>query len=366
MVAGRSEHTGWHRRPLSRDICTLAAAMAGNPAALTRVVEEPAFTERIARQRIAALLARRAREAHVSGPAVESWQAARRAIAASWLLAEHMLGIVGESLAAAAVRWSPIKGADLAFRVHQAPEDRPATDLDILVAPADLATAVAALKEAGWSDRWSGDPGMWRYALDEGHNWPLVRREGVMVEVHFRLWGWLPPELAPAMLARAQADPSRGLTACRLLPADAALLSACHAWTEALGEAPLRTLYDVCRLLTVTPGLDAQAAADTLVAYAAKSGLQAAVGGVLRLVIALWPETPAEQLASRMIHSAPRLERAGSHILWPRIGHRNALAALVLLRLLARQPSRQGWKSLGRRLLPHEGFRHHRPGEPLA
>lgn len=346
---------------ISPAIRDLAAAMAGDCDALARVAAEPRLAANVSRQRIGALLARRANAAGITGPIVESWKISRRAVAAHWLVAEHMLGLAADALAAVSIPWAPIKGADLAFRVHETPEDRPATDLDLLVEPENLKAAVEALKRVGWSDRWGDDPGMWRYALDEGHNWPLVRPEGIMVETHFRLWGWMPTNLGVTMLRRARAAPELGATAHRLTPADALLLSACHAWTEHLGEPPLRTLYDLVRLLTTSPELQVAPAAAALVEEARTAGLLGATGSSLQLAAALWPLSPAAPIATDMLRQAPGPERLACRRLWPRIGRRRAFSALVLVRLLSRQPSRQGWRSIGRRVVPHRGLRRHRP-----
>ena len=70
---------------------------------------------------------------------------------AAWrLLLEKARRGVGQVLGQIGCPWLPIKGMDTSDRFFERPEDRPSSDLDILVPPEHFPGARKALAEAGW------------------------------------------------------------------------------------------------------------------------------------------------------------------------------------------------------------------------
>jgi hypothetical protein len=123
----------------------------------------------------------------------------------------------------------PLKGGHLAFNVYSHPDDRPMSDIDILVDGTCFREAVDALELAGW--RSIGDLGQrfFGYVLEEGYNWPVVR-DRIGIEVHFRLWGRVPEAMAPALFETADRWLDLGDTALRPGLAEAFVVAAIHAW----------------------------------------------------------------------------------------------------------------------------------------
>lgn len=77
------------------------------------------------------------------------------------------------------IRFAPIKGADLAYRIYPAPALRPHGDWDLLIHPDDIKRAEEALKQANWStdNDGRGCP----------HHGGCLYRSGQMLEAHFSL-----------------------------------------------------------------------------------------------------------------------------------------------------------------------------------
>ena len=84
-----------------------------------------------------------------------------------------------------AIRSCPLKGIDLMFEVYPDPALRPTGDWDLLIHPDDCARAGEVLRAAGWVQP---------YATGHDHHFPAFRKDGVTLEVHFRLpnFGELP------------------------------------------------------------------------------------------------------------------------------------------------------------------------------
>ncbi len=93
------------------------------------------------------------------------------------------------------IPWMLFKGCDLASRAFARPDHRPVADIDILIREHDLEQARSALEAAGWSALYDG-PRSERYLKSEGYCWQAVRPGGSVLEVHYRLWGSVPEELA--------------------------------------------------------------------------------------------------------------------------------------------------------------------------
>ena len=76
------------------------------------------------------------------------------------------------------IRFLPIKGADLAWRVYPAGALRAKCDLDILIHPDDCDAALAVLRKAQWE---------MPYHYRHRNHFPAMSHHNVMLELHFRL-----------------------------------------------------------------------------------------------------------------------------------------------------------------------------------
>ena len=259
------------------------------------------------------------------------------------------LGARDTALGAAGVAWAPLKGLDLGSRVYPAPEARPTGDLDLLIAPTDLPAARAALAVAGWRPRRSGRH-YEAYLAGEAYNWQALDASGLLLELHYRLWGVVPAGLAAELLAAATPDPTLGPTARRLSLAGAYVIAAVHAWASPPPR-PLLAWWDLERIAAAGgPGLAAE-----VTALAAAHGLELFVLLAAEVAGDLWPRPEQAAIVAAL---APRLRRAER--LARRRAQRRDLAEapfepLVLARLLSGRPSRSGWRALGRRLWAHPG-----------
>ena len=339
-----------------RLVTHIGRAVAGDLDALRLLATDAGMGVAVRQLRISSLLARLAYDAGIDTEWVASWLAYRRSVTAQWLLFEHFLERAGDYLGRAGVPWVPLKGADLAFRAYDSPDDRPASDLDILVAPEHLGSALASLRAAGWKDRWETTPGYLAFVGEEAHNWSLVCPEGVMVEVHFRLWGFLPSSLIGVMLDGASQAGRWGRSQHLLQPADAAIVSAAHAWAQIGPYPPLTELTDLFRI-----GLyfDGQALARGLVEHTKIGRTEALVGAMLRRVVDFAGGRGLDSSIDALQARAAIVERLAWRALQPHAGSAAAVGAGLLLRLILGRPSRQSWRSFSRRLHPH-------PGNPRA
>ncbi len=156
------------------------------------------------------------------------------------LLAIAELRDVAEALDAAGTPWLLWKGPALAVQVWGDPARRHATDLDVVVAPADRSAARDALARAGWRSRDGLSLAQERAIFTGAGALPLVRRsEGPLVELHSAFGARLyPAPLAIAdVLGRAERVSVGGVEVRTPAGADALLLLALHAtkhgWSQA-------------------------------------------------------------------------------------------------------------------------------------
>lgn len=76
------------------------------------------------------------------------------------------------------IRFCPLKGVDLAYRLYPAPALRPMGDIDLLIHPEDCQAARAVLAEAGWQAE---------YDYAHQHHYSVILKDGIALEIHFRL-----------------------------------------------------------------------------------------------------------------------------------------------------------------------------------
>ncbi len=82
------------------------------------------------------------------------------------------------AFAADGIRFCPLKGADLAWRIYPDGALRAKRDLDILVHPDDIRQSLAMLKKSGWTVP---------YQIAHFNHHPMMTQHGVALDVHHRL-----------------------------------------------------------------------------------------------------------------------------------------------------------------------------------
>jgi hypothetical protein len=164
-----------------------------------------------------------------------------------------------------------LKGPLLGERLYPDPRARPSTDLDLLVAPAELDRAAAALATAGWRAPTTRAEAWYRR---HHHHLHLERAGAPVVELHFRAATAFGADLdAAPLLARARPHDSGALV---LAPEDEWLYLAVHAANHRFER--LGWLYDLKLLARTRPTWD------VVLARAAEAGVSRAVAFALALV----------------------------------------------------------------------------------
>ncbi len=328
----------------------LAKAMTGERKTLDELASATDSLPLVAANRVGPLLAGHASRLAISGAAVDAWRRSLIHATARRLALNHALEQVGAILDAAHIPWLPIKGMGLPPGTYERLEERPTTDLDVLIRPADLDRAVGVLRKAGWKDA-HPDPLSWRFLKEEGYNWQAVGPSPVILELHFRLWGSVPETFVVDLFDRSRPDPARGSFARTIDPADAAILAAVHYWQTPTPR-PLLFLWDLERLAAVVL---TETQREELVARATDAGLQLYMALSMGLVNALWPSEIAAGLLCELEGVCGRFERRVLSRCSRVEPDRLTLGRIVLARLLDRRPSRTGWMAPVRSVWPHPG-----------
>lgn len=342
LVAGRVGG----KPPLDPRQQLAARALAGHRDSLDELLARPDLEAFAASHRIAAALALACRRAGVrSYPAAFDrelyWATGRN------LLVNEAMRKAGGALGEAGIPWVIIKGADLATRVYDHPCERVFTDVDMVVKSSDLGSTLACLAKLGWLPEGERDLdpdrllGGERYVVTVGHG------SGVLVELHYRLWGWMPAAMSDALVDEAEPRPDRGVTARRPTLPWAFLLAAVHAW-QVVRPRPVAVWRDLERI--------AATASDDLAAgvacLAERWAVQLPVGLAAGQTACLWPLPVCAEIASRLLGGLRPPEVLAAHRFTRRGESATHLALLVLARLLARRPSRLGWRSVGQVFWP--------------
>lgn len=127
------------------------------------------------------------------------------------------LGEVVDVLEAAGVRVAVLKGAALAPRLYEGLGERPFSDLDLLVDPAQVPAAAAALGTLGFEP----DPPRHLDDLELRHAATFRAPPGPAVDLHWNLLKFsVPPALTPHLLAASPRVDLGGFEAGVLAPAD--------------------------------------------------------------------------------------------------------------------------------------------------
>lgn len=334
--------------PFPPELRLCAAAIAGDADALTELASRPELAPLVAANRIGPGLAIRAAEHRLDGEQVLDWNEQMRTAAGMRLQLLAAMRDLSRALGAAGIPWTPLKGMGLDPALYPHPEERISTDIDALVSPTDLEPAVRALVDTGWHDLVDSDRQR-AYTLDEGYNWKLARAT-VSLELHFRLWGGVPERLAADILGRAAPAPELGPTARRVDPADAYLVAAVHTW-QTPPPRYLMLWWDLHRMASVAgPDL-----ADTVIERTTEYGLQASVALAAAAAADLWHHDTNRRIAGALEPHLRASERWAAHRLTSTSPITASLGTLTLGRLLARRPSRSGWRAPLRRVWAHPG-----------
>ncbi len=280
-----------------------------------------------------------------------------RQVVAHHMMLDFALDGVGRVLAEAKVAWAPIKGVDLAHRVYAYPEDRPTSDLDILIDQRSFEVAREALSNAGWTALSTGAQ-VDRYARDEGYAWQARGPRGALLEVHFRLWGSVTAEMGEKIMADARSpkDPASYLPAGGLYvdPAHAYVLAAVHLWLDA---APRRlgAFWDLASLSGPAMEAGKSDLAERVVEAADRFDVQLPVLMAATLSAEWWHRPTCRDIASmlepllrmperRWLAACAELESA-------------SLMTITLVRHASRRRMRHGLlRSAWRRLWAHPGI----------
>jgi hypothetical protein len=326
----------------------IARAAAGDREALVGLAADPELADGVAPHGLAPLLYGRSHSAAVGGPGVEAWHRELLRSAGWWLRADRALASIDGSLAQAGVRWLPIKGADTGTRLFGRREDRPCSDLDLLVRREDLSRARSALESRGWKGDTSRE--VEDFLSAEGYNWAAADDGGVRLELHYRLWGFVGQGLAEEVWTGATPDPTLGRTAHRVSLHHAFVLGATHAWVH---PGPRRLVYWWELFLLGEMGGSELASAVSL--SARRWGLELPVGLGARYAAELWGEATCAEIADdllRRLRVPERIVRRGAErwgMDWL------TLHCMYLARLLSGRPSRMGWRAAWRRVWAHPG-----------
>ena len=324
----------------------VARAWDGDETSLERLAAADADGSIARRHRAGPGLCRSAEAAGVEPP--EIWATSRLATAGRQMLLEDSLRRVGETLESSSIPWAPIKGLDLLTRrpaIYDPPEDRPTTDLDLLIPESRLDHARLALAEFGARDLTAGRRAE-RYLRAEGYAWQAALPSTALLEVHFRLWAQVHPDLPAALLDAAAPDEDLP-GALRLLPAHAYLLAAVHAFTVELPRGA-GIWRDLAALARVYPDV-----ADRVADDAERFDVQLPLVLAASLSAELWHSGPCAELADRLRPSLRGSERPLADASAAEL----PLSRLALARHAAGRRCRRGLvHAAWRRVWPHAGI----------
>ncbi len=341
-------------------VSVLARAARGDPGAIGRLASSPEGIRAAVRHRLAPLVSH---FAHREGLEIPSpWSESTRRIGVLRMLLEESLAEVGAALGNAGIPWLPLKGLGPVARLYPQPECRPTTDLDILVPRDSFTEARKLLERNGWEGLHTGEE-YEAFLLREGYNWQAAGRTGVLLELHFGLWGPVDPALAATLLDRASPAQGPGTTARESGPVESFLVCASHLWNS---PRPVALLYFLDLELLAHAAPDPGFAAD-VVSLARRHDLQLLVGLAAAIAHRLWPNEVNAAIAANLLDDLRRPERILVAATRRRSPLNFPLEALVLARLLAGRTSRSGWRAPLRRLWPHPAVFRRDPGRgPLA
>jgi Uncharacterised nucleotidyltransferase len=233
-------------------------------------------------------------------------------------------------LTAAGVDACALKGPVLARRLYSPPAARYAVDVDLMIQPADLETALDAFARAGYTTETGATA---EYLLKYGHHVQLSRPGEPPIELHFRAYAGFAVEVASdVLLAGAQRfSIGDGLSVLVPAPEEEFVYLAAHA----AGHSFIRLvwLYDLKLFCRRYPALDWRRVA----AVAERCSLKAAVAYTLRLLERWLNVTPSNVPAefTRPSVAARVADRLLTEVSTPQPGSpRDKLGGLLFTSLL--------------------------------
>ncbi|MCP4656670.1 MAG: nucleotidyltransferase family protein [bacterium] len=326
-----------------------AAALDGDDEALAALAREDPTGAIARRHRIGAALYLRASRRNLRGPAVEAWHRDLFSASTQYLRLSDALERVATVLAAAGIDWIPLKGYDLATRVYADPEERPTADLDLLIAAADFVPARRRLESAGWRGL-AGGKFAERYLAEEGYAWQATDATGILLELHFRLWGCVAEDLAAVLIDGSTPDPSLPPAGRRLALPHAFLVAAVHAW---LGprDRGAGVWWDLVRICEAS----SPALVDEVIRTARHGDLQLLVGLAAEVASELWRHDGCRRIAEALARELRGPERLEAALVRRRGLSGCSFATLQAARLASRRRSRSRWRAPWRRIWAHPG-----------
>jgi len=328
----------------------IAGALDGDAEALARLACDDAQGTCARQHRVGSALYLQAYELGVEGSAPAAWRQEMMSLSARYMIFDETLVQVSETFDAIGVDWIPLKGYDLGTRVYQRPEERMTSDLDLLILEKDFERARQALRDVGWRGVATG-PRAQRYLTEEGYAWQAVDDDGVLLELHFRLWGSVPSGLADAIFKASAPDPSLPLRGRRLRLHHAYLIAAVHTWLSATPRG-VGLWRDLERLATTSPSQLVRDVIDS----ANHWKIQLPVLLASEIAGRLWNQDVCRSIASEL---EPRLrlpERLALAVARRGDPGQTSLGLLSLARLASARSSRHGWRMIWRRLWAHPGI----------
>ncbi len=328
----------------------IADALNGDAEALACLARDDDQGATARQHRVGSALYLLAYELGVEGPALASWRQDMMSLSARYMIFEETLGQVAEALDAVDVDWIPLKGYDLGTRIYQRPEERMTSDLDLLILETDFERARQALRDVGWRDVATG-PRAQRYLTEEGYAWQAVDDDGVLLELHFRLWGSVPSGLADAIFKASAPDPGLPIRGRRLRLHHAYVIAAIHAWLSTTPRG-VGLWRDLERLATTLPPSLARDVIDS----ANHWKIQLPVLLASEIAGRLWNQEVCRRIATEL---EPRLRLPERIVL--AVARRSgpgqtSLGLLSFARLASARSSRHGWRMIWRRLWAHAGI----------
>ncbi len=325
----------------------VASAIEGDGDALALLLDDDRLEDLIIRHRMGPALFVAARDLGVEGPAVERCHEAYLVAAMRWVRLRAVLSQIGEVLDSADVPWIPLKGLDTAERFFPRPELRPTSDLDVMVPAGHLRRAMQALEGSGWT--FPSTPLQEKYQRDEGYNWHGLAPHGEALELHYRLWGMVPDSLVESCWQTAVPAPELGQCSRLLEPSMAFVVSAVHSWVHA-GRPQLIYWWEL-KLIA-----DRLEDGGDVVRAAREHGFELPVGLAAEYAGQLWEQPLCSEIGRALLADLRLPERVALGQVRRRGIDAMSLELLYVTRLLARRPSRMGWKSIFRRVWPHPGI----------
>ena len=178
-----------------RGLLALCGHRSAEAGALTEG-EWQALAERAHDHRVACYLhARMAREeiaCNVPADILHGWHEAYRDNAIRSLSQRRALLQAVDALAQKGIGAVALKGSALAWTVHASPVEREMRDIDLMVSEENIASAYAALRQTGWDGPDLAEDVLRHLGETETHLPALESPEGVVCELHARLWAKSP------------------------------------------------------------------------------------------------------------------------------------------------------------------------------